>query len=69
MGNGRTVTIEMIYNKLAGIEKRLGNVERRLSIPETKLSKKELGMLEKAREEIRKGNYLTEKELFSILSE
>ncbi len=63
----QTVTLQDVYSKLTIIEKRLSRVENKLSIPEIKLTEKEMNELNKIREEIRKGNYLNEKELFSAL--
>ncbi|MFH1588795.1 MAG: hypothetical protein ABIA76_05660 [Candidatus Diapherotrites archaeon] len=64
----QTVTLQAVYSKLTTIEKRLSRVENKLSIPEIKLTKREMNELNKIREDIRKGNYLSEEELFSVLA-
>jgi predicted DNA-binding protein YlxM (UPF0122 family) len=63
----QTVTLQAVYNKLTTIEKRLSKVENKLSIPEIKLTKSEMNELNKIREDIKKGNYLSENKLFSAL--
>jgi hypothetical protein len=66
MGNGN-VSLQTVYKKLGKLEERLSKVEERL-VPEIKISKREMAELEKVRKEIRKGEFASEKELFSILS-
>ena len=61
------ITIQKVYSKISMIEQRLAKLENRL-IPEIKVSKKELAQLAKIRKEIKKGNFASEKELFSALS-
>ncbi|HZX20385.1 MAG TPA: hypothetical protein VFF13_05210 [archaeon] len=63
-----SAVIQNIYKKISKIEKKISHLEKRL-VPEVKLSKKELNELENIRQEIKKGNFVSEKELFSVLSE
>jgi hypothetical protein len=61
------VTLEMVYNKLSRLESKVSSLEKRL-VPEAKVSEKETAELEKIRQEIRQGETISEKELFSLLS-
>ena len=63
----QSVTLEMVYNKLNRLEDKVSSLEKRL-VPEVKISQKEASELEKIRQEIRQGETISEKELFSILS-
>ena len=63
----QNVTLEMVYNKLSRLENKVSSLEKRL-VPEVKISQKEAAELEKIRQEIRQGETISEKELFSILS-
>jgi len=62
-----SISLQMIYEKLACLEDRLDNIEERL-VPEVKIGVKESAELEKIRKEIKQGKTISEKELFSILS-
>ncbi len=63
----QNVTLQMVYRKLNSLEEKVGKLEKKL-IPEVNLSKKELAELNKIRQEIKNGETISEKELFSILS-
>jgi len=63
----QNVTLEMVYNKLSRLENKVSSLEKRL-VPEVKISQREAAELEKIRQEIRQGETISEKELFSILS-
>ncbi len=63
----QSVTLEMVYDKLNRLEDKVSSLEKRL-VPEVKISQKEASELEKIRQEIRQGENISEKELFSILS-
>ena len=63
----QNVTLEMVYNKLNNLENKVSSIEKRL-LPEVKISKSEAAELEKIRREIRLGETISEKELFSVLS-
>ncbi len=63
----QNVTLEMVYNKLSRLENKVSNIEKRL-VPEVRISQREAAELEKIRQEIRQGETISEKELFSILS-
>ena len=63
----KTITLQNVYKKRTSLEKRIARVETRV-VPEVKVSKKELAGLEKIRQSIRKGNFVSEKELFLALS-
>ncbi len=58
-----------MMKKIEALESRLKRVEKMNNIPEVKLSERELAEIEKAKKEIRSGKYMSEKELFAILSE
>lgn len=57
----------MVYNKLSSLENKVSSIEKRL-VPEVKITQREAAELEKIRKEIRSGETISEKELFSILS-
>ncbi|MBN2067581.1 MAG: hypothetical protein JW744_03885 [Candidatus Diapherotrites archaeon] len=61
------VSLQMVCKKLDSLESRLDRIEKRL-VPEVKITKKEAAELERIRQEIRSGETISEKELFSILS-
>jgi len=63
----QNVSLQTIYKKLNKLENRLDNIEDRL-VPEVKVSAKESAELDKIRQEIKFGETVSEKELFSILS-
>lgn len=63
----QNVTLEMVYNKLNNLENKVSSIEKRL-LPEVKISKIEAAELERIRREIKQGETISEKELFSILS-
>jgi len=63
----QNVTLQMVYRKLNSLEEKVGKLEKKL-IPEVNLSKKEIVELDKIRQEIKNGETISEKELFSILS-
>jgi hypothetical protein len=63
----QNVTLEMVYNKLSRLEDKVSSIEKRF-LPEVKISRSEAAELEKIRREIRQGEAISEKELFSILS-
>ena len=63
-----SAVLQNIYKKISRIEEKISHIEKRL-VPEVKLSKKELNELESIRQDIKKGNFVSEKELFSALSE
>ena len=63
----QNVTLEMVYNKLNRLENKVSGIEKRL-LPEVKISKSEAAELERIRREIKQGETISEKELFSILS-
>ena len=63
-----STVLQNIYRKISRIEEKISHIEKRL-VPEIKLSKSELAGLERVRRDIRKGNVVSEKELFSVLSE
>jgi len=63
----KTITLQNVYKKLTSLEKRIAKVETRI-VPEVKVSKKELAELEKIRHSIRKGSFVSEKQLFLALS-
>ncbi len=64
----RTVSLEMVCDRLNRLEGKISILEKRL-VPEVKISEKEAAELEKIRQEIRNSETISEKELFSILSE
>lgn len=68
MTNG-TITLQKVMKKIDNLEERLKKVEKNHSVREIKISEKEMAELEEAKKEIRAGHYLSEKELFRILSE
>jgi len=63
----QNVTLQMVYRKLNSLEEKVGRLEKKL-IPEVEISKKEVAQLDRIRQEIRSGETISEKELFSILS-
>ncbi len=63
----QNVTLEMVNNKLNRLEDKVSSIEKRL-VPEVKISQREAAELEKIRQEIKQGETISEKELFSILS-
>jgi len=63
----QNVTLEMVYNKLNNLENKVSSIEKRL-LPEVKINKIEAAELERIRREIKQGETISEKELFSILS-
>ncbi len=63
-----SAVLQNIYKKISRIEEKISHIEKRL-VPEVKLGKKELNELENIRQDIKKGNFVSEKELFSVLSE
>jgi len=63
----QNITLEMVYTKLSRLEDKVSSIEKRL-VPEVKVSQREAGELEKIRQEIKQGETISEKELFSILS-
>ena len=66
MSNGKTVSVQQIYKKLESLEKEVKLMKKQQLLSVVRLSDKEMAELEKARKEIKSGNYLTEKELFEI---
>ncbi len=67
MSNGKTISTQQIQKKLENLEKEVKIIKKQQLLPVVRLSDKEMAELEKARKEIKSGNYLTEKELFEIL--
>ena len=63
----QSVTLEIVYNKLNRLENKVSSLEKRL-VPEVKISRREADELERIRQEIRQGETISEKDLFSILS-
>ena len=61
------VNLQLVYKKLNSLEERVNNLEKR-TVPEVKIAKREAAELAKIRQEIRKGEAISERELFSILS-
>ncbi len=62
-----SAVLQSIYRKISRIEEKISHIEKRL-VPEVKLSKKELNELEHIRQDIKRGKFVSEKELFSVLS-
>ena len=67
MSNEKTVSVQQIYKKLENLEREVKTMKKQHLLPVVRLSDKEMAELEKARKEIKSGNFLTEKELFEIL--
>lgn len=63
----QSVVLQNIYRKISRIEEKISHIEKRL-VPEVKLGKKELNELENIRQGIKNGNFVSEKELFSVLA-
>jgi len=63
----QNITLEMVYKKLNRLEDKVSSLEKKL-VPEVKISQREAAELEKIRQEIRQGESISEKELFSILT-
>ena len=67
MSNVKTFSVQQIYKKLENLEREVKTMKKQHLLPVARLSDKEMAELEKARKEIKSGNFLTEKELFEIL--
>ena len=65
--SGENVSLQLVYRRLNKLEDRLIKLEKKV-VPEAKISKSETAELEKIRQEIKRGETISEKELFSILS-
>lgn len=61
------VSLQLIYQKINDLEEKIAKLEKRI-VPEECISAKEAAELEKIRQEIKRGETISEKELFSILS-
>ncbi|HLD58348.1 MAG TPA: hypothetical protein VI977_01750 [archaeon] len=61
------ISLQLVYEKLNNLEAKVAKLEKRI-VPEIKISAKEAAELEKIRQEIKKGETISEKELFAILS-
>ncbi|HIH09906.1 MAG TPA: hypothetical protein HA254_04515 [Candidatus Diapherotrites archaeon] len=64
----KNITLQKVYDKVSRIEERLARLEKKV-VPEIRLGNREAKELERIRQEIRGGNTISEKELFSILSQ
>lgn len=67
MANGKTISVQQIYKKLENLEKEVKIMKKQQLLSVIRLSDKEMAELEKARKDIKSGNFLTEKELFEML--
>ena len=63
----QSITLQLVYEKLNSLEAKVARLEK-CTIPEVKISARESAELEKIRQEIKNGETISEKELFSILS-
>jgi len=61
------VSLQLVYKRLNKLEGRLIKLEKKV-VPEAKISKSETAELEEIRQEIKRGETISEKELFSVLS-
>lgn len=62
----KTVTLSMLYDRLVSLEQKIAELEH-LFLAEIEVSGKERRELKKAKEEIEKGEYISEGELFKLL--
>lgn len=64
MGNGKSTSLQKVFNKLENIEKRLNKLETIQPIPEIELSPKDLAEIRKIKKEMNSGKFYTFKEVF-----